>query len=268
MIMLRMIYRGVPSLAVKERPEESDSPLSHPLTALYTGLSEYFAHRVAPSSLTYVLLYITVLSGGVSIVSYLNSIGVEPFWIALFSAGASIMGIASTWIVVPVLNCLGNIRAGQVFLAMQLFYLSISVVAFFVFSDEFSSIRIITFLLGVIFSRTGLWGFDMVEVQQIQIFVEPYRRGIFNATESALTNLAYIVILGLGLILNHPSQFKWLVITSVSCVVFANCLYFFWWQLSLRGQNNIKNVHHPSNALLEEDFHVRDDIEQDELDHN
>ena len=237
-ILVHLIFQSVPALAQKPEQSRDESP-KHPLKALLSGWSIYLTHKVSLTSLAYVLLYITVLSGGVSIISYLNSLGVSPIWIAVFSGVASVMGILSTLVVVPLVSYFGNVLAGQIFLALQLSFLVLSVFSFFFFSEESSPIRIFFFLAGIVLSRCGLWLFDMVEVQQIQILVEPEHRGIFNATESALTNLASLVILGLGLIFNHPSQFKWLVIISFSCVTLANVLYFLWWQLFLKGVKQI-----------------------------
>ena len=46
----------------------------------------------------------------------------------------------------------------------------------------------------VSFSRFGLWGFDLCEVQIMQNAIEVMSRGIINATEKALTQMAEVLV--------------------------------------------------------------------------
>jgi solute carrier family 40 (iron-regulated transporter), member 1 len=209
----------------------------NPLAVLFHGWTRYCRHKVTLASVCYVLLYITVLSGGVQAIAYLKSVGVAATWIALFQAGTSVMGIASTFVVVPAMRRMGNLRAGQFFLTLQLASLLPGVAAFFYLERE-STVRVVLFLSAIIASRVGLWGFDLVEVQIMQLFIDERERGLINATESALTNLAWLFMLGLGLALPDPAQFGWLVAMSFSAVAVANIVYIVWWQHIMQRLNH------------------------------
>ena len=229
------IYHSVPSL---QTPSEAP-PKENPLRVLLRGWSSYSSHIVLGPSLTYVLLFVTVLSGGVQVSSYLVTQGVSTTVIALFRGGVSIMGVLSTFVVVPISRSLGNVRAGLVFLILQLLFLLGSVAAFF-FSENYSSFgALYVFLAGIVLSRVGLWGYDLVEVQLLQLLVEEGQRGLINGTESSLTQLAWLVILVLGLILHHPAQFGWLVMISLDTVAMASIIYLVWWKRTLKGRNSL-----------------------------
>jgi iron-regulated transporter 1 len=123
---------------------------------------------------------------------------------------------------------------------MQLVCLLFSVVFFFLAEMQSLQVGFYLFLLGIVLSRVGLWGYDLVEVQLMQILVEPHQRGLINGTEYSLTQLAWLLILGLGLILYHPSQFGWLVIISINICALASLVYVFWWWYKLKGRNALE----------------------------
>jgi hypothetical protein len=49
-------------------------------------------------------------------------------------------------------------------------------------------------MVSVVFSRFGLWGFDLCETQIMQKCVESYLRGMLNATETAMTKVAWLLV--------------------------------------------------------------------------
>lgn len=75
----------------------------------------------------------------------------------------------------------------------------------------------------------GLWAFDLAEIEIMQNHIKEEERGLINSTEKALANVAFIIILFLGVVFNDPSYFYYLMIYSYDCVLFAAVLYSVWY---------------------------------------
>eukprot|EP00007_Cunea_sp_BSH-02190019_P003776 CAMPEP_0174238264 /NCGR_PEP_ID=MMETSP0417-20130205/10713_1 /TAXON_ID=242541 /ORGANISM="Mayorella sp, Strain BSH-02190019" /LENGTH=671 /DNA_ID=CAMNT_0015317083 /DNA_START=130 /DNA_END=2145 /DNA_ORIENTATION=+ len=198
-----------------------------PFLALYHGWRMYFRHPVFFASLAYVLLYITVLSGGVQMTAYLASLGIANSAIAVFRAVASVSGILSTFLVPLLVRRLGVMNTGQLFLSWQAFCLVPAVAAFFFIPHQTLNLSI--FLGGVVLSRCGLWGFDLAEVQIMQTLIDPSVLGLLNGTESALTKVAWLCMLGLGMVFPDPKQFGYLVGCSIVAILLALVSYSWFW---------------------------------------
>jgi len=109
----------------------------------------------------------------------------------------------------------------------------------------------IIFLTLIIFSRIGLYGFEVGEITIIQYGVEENIRGEISSVESSLTSLASLAIFVAGYIIREPSNFIWLVWGSVIFISTGALLYAAWcsiWVLILKGTGGYK-VNEESNLI-------------------
>ena len=123
---------------------------------------------------------------------------------------------------------LGLPLSGTVSIWFQNIFNLFALIAFLAASD---SSLIYLFLALIVISRLGLWSFDLVQVQVIQEYVNDTNRGIVSGVEYSLTNLAYLILLGIGIIFNQPEQFIWIVLISYFVLVISSIIYSIWYKL-------------------------------------
>jgi iron-regulated transporter 1 len=121
---------------------------------------EYVASPVFLASFALSLLYLTVLSFGTTMVTYLLHTGFNPLQISGMRIGAVIAELSGTWVAPFITNRIGPIRSGLWFLNWQFGCLAAAVAAF-AFLDNSSQLVAASLIVGVALSRIGLWGFDL-----------------------------------------------------------------------------------------------------------
>jgi predicted MFS family arabinose efflux permease len=85
------------------------------------------------------------------------------------------------------------------------------------------------FMVCVALSRFALYSFDLCAIQIMQAGVPETMRGVVNAAESSLTNLASMLGYALGIISPDPKHFSYLVLVSVVSVgTSAVCSTIYW----------------------------------------
>lgn len=128
----------------------------------FTGAHErllfYVQHCAFLPSLSLSLLYLTVLSFGGQMVTYLLSMGFTSTSIGLLRTVSTLLELSATWLAPRVMNKIGPIRGGIWFLNWQLVMVALSVVMLWLDSSHWA---VAGLLAGVILSRVGLWGFDL-----------------------------------------------------------------------------------------------------------
>lgn len=68
----------------------------------------------------------------------------------------------------------------------------------------------------------------MAEVQIMQMGIAEDEIGVVNSSEKALTNVALMVVFLLGIILDDPKYFSYLMVMSLFTVGSAALLYAIW----------------------------------------
>lgn len=185
---------------------------------------EYVRHRVLLASLSYCMLYLTVLAPGGLMTSYLVSVGVANWILGVYSGVSAIVGLTATYVVPRLVPAVGLKVTGMASLWLQVTLLS-PCIAMFLLPRWWA---VYVFMGLVSLSRFPLWAFDLVERQVMQTAIEEKKRGAVNSVESSLTNVAMIVASGLGIVFSAPAQFIWLVCISLSAVILAAVLYSLW----------------------------------------
>lgn len=169
------VYTKVPKLRIPKTSARSRSVLATTwspkscityLQSLVESFPEYFQHPACLPSFSLALLYLTVLSFGGQMVTYLLSAGYTSFIIALVRSLSVIVEITATWIAPRAMARLGATRAGMWFLSWQVIWLA-GAVSFF-WSESSPLIAASALSGGTIISRVGLWGYDLCAQTTIQ----------------------------------------------------------------------------------------------------
>lgn len=125
-----------------------------------TPWREYVSHPVFLASFALSLLYLTVLSFGTAMVTYLLHTGFTPIQVSGIRIGAITAELSGAWTAPLVMDRVGPLRSGLWFLNWQSACLAVAA-AGFVFLDPESWLVAVVLIVSVSLSRIGLWGFDL-----------------------------------------------------------------------------------------------------------
>jgi iron-regulated transporter 1 len=229
-----MVYNRVPALQGKRNinSAEPTQPANMSIQTWFdvqlNAARAYSRHIVLPISVSYAMLYLSVLSLGGIMITYIRTLGVADLWLAVARGGGALVAIGSTFAVPWMINNWGLAKAGKVAIWSQVACLA-PLVALFVFVPSQSSQKhggfIIVIFLCLAASRFGLWGFDLAQTQLMQQLVDPAHAGIINSTQETVVNIFWLVSFALTMIFHDPTNFLWPVIISFSAVLFAGMLF-------------------------------------------
>ncbi len=230
--ILQSIFKERPDLVSKKiiSPNESKKTLLQQLTG---GWRAFFEEPIAPVALAYAFLWLSVLSPhGVLLAGYLKDVWHLPEWaIGSFRGAGAFFGLAATVVFPRVVQKRGLQKSTQSLILFQSLMLIIGLFCFFSSDHQWGQIGFLVFIL---FSRIGLYGFSLGEMQIRQMKVRPEVRGQVNGFASALTGIATLFLYGAGALLPKTSDFRILVIGSV----FFVCLGAFTYSRWLKKQPN------------------------------
>ena len=207
-------------MAVRSIPENFAATVGHPAFGVI---------------FSYSLAWITALSPhGVLLSAYLKESGVSELWISFFRAAGAVFGIASTWLFPMVVGRLGLITSASMFYSSQAVCVSLCLLTYYVrpfsFLSDDPSLSLLPFLVTVVLSRVGLYGFAIGEAEMVQTLVEEPLRGKIGGAERSLGSTATLLIYLLGVLFSSPSQFGVLLWASVIAVN-AGALSFLLWSV-------------------------------------
>ena len=233
------LYCFVPSLQVKEHFPSSSPPTTSTTSRKVGHCSKHFSnfkkqwikyshHPVFYMSISFCLLYMTILSGGSLNIGYLKWRGVSDGILGMSGGAGAISGLIGTFFFAPVLKMVGSVEKVAV-VSCWLFWCSLLpiLLAFFVFGESRLSDGIM--IGSIVLSRAFLWMCDLAETQVMQQWVKPQERGIINAMQKATSQFSFIVILLAGIAFSDPSDFFVLVNVSILAVFFASVGFTLWW---------------------------------------
>ncbi|KAA8913452.1 hypothetical protein TRICI_003212 [Trichomonascus ciferrii] len=232
--LIARVYRVIPALA--SRPEwitygSSDEEQRSSFVQRFVGqlrligenINIYKQQDAFLASVSLSMLYLTVLSFGGQMVTYLLDSGYTSAVVGLARVVSSFCEMSATWIAPWLMGKIGPIRSGMWFLSFQMICLGTAVIAFWRFQEPLWAASAL--VLGTAFSRIGLWGFDLSAQVIIQEGVEAEYRGSFSTTESALQNLCELLAYVSTIVFFEPSDFKYPAIISIAAVYSSGLLY-------------------------------------------
>lgn len=194
-------------------------------------------------SISYILLYFTILSPGAMLNSWMNSISnMNENTIAYFGSISQLCGAAAT-LVSPILvkKTKSLQRASilsQSFQAICILYGSTCFYRLHLMSSNINepplptetsidmegNTLMINFLISISISRIGLWSFDLVERQVLQESVPRFHQTVFFNGEKSLTQLFSLCMMALCYIFPNQNSFIILVMCSLTAVCFSTVL--------------------------------------------
>ncbi|UQC84187.1 iron transporter [Colletotrichum lupini] len=189
----------------------------------------YFGHRAFLPSFACSLLYLTVLSFGGQMVTYLAASGFNTTYIGIARTISVVFEVLATWVAPWLVGRIGQVRAGLWMSNCQVLPLIGGLVAFWAFMPN-PLIPASSLVIGVIISRLGLRGFDLCTQIIVQEEVEAESRGRFSTVEAAWQNAFELLSYMATIIFFRPSQFNWPALVSVAAVTSASLAYtlFVW----------------------------------------
>ncbi|KAK7218637.1 hypothetical protein V2G26_006640 [Clonostachys chloroleuca] len=246
-LFIAQIYQKVPELRRREYQEPtSEAPgsddavprrivqvtrrIGEGLDKMRKDVKMYFNHRILLPSFSGALLYLTVLSFSGQMVTFLLSRGVTSAEVTMARTVSVGVEVLATWAGPWLMQRIGPVRAGLWFGSWQLGCLLVGVSIFWRYIDE-ARISVSGLVIGVIFSRLGLWGFDLCSQFIIQEEVEMANRGAFSTMETSWQNAFELCSYLSTIILSDPNQFGYPATGSVLAVACSWLLYSrFVWQ--------------------------------------
>eukprot|EP01027_Heterolobosea_sp_BB2_P015749 GEZU01022525.1.p1 GENE.GEZU01022525.1~~GEZU01022525.1.p1 ORF type:complete len:502 (+),score=143.45 GEZU01022525.1:440-1945(+) len=213
--------------------------VSKGLVEYVNGFRVYGRQQVFLASLSYVLLYFTVLSPGGLMVSFLKWRGSSEVAIGIFRGFAALSGIISTFITPRLIKRLGMRLTSLASIWLQLTCLAFCLISFFFvplffkYADpdvaaKVDFVAMSAFMTFLALSRCALWSFDLCETQIMQTAIAEDERGVVNGVEKSLCNIGYVATSIASIILSRPEQFQWLLIGSVCAIALAAIVYTIW----------------------------------------
>lgn len=192
---------------------------------IQAGWKDFTSLKVSGVIFSYSLLWVSVLSPhGVLLTAFLKGGWTlsEPL-IGTFRGLGAVFGLVAT-VLYPIVRKRNSlVKTARNFLIFQALLVILSLI-FFLESSKTSQML---FLVFVLLSRIGLYGFSLGEMELRQRLIPEKLRGEINGVASSLNSLATLAIFGLGLIFSTPESFKYLVWISVTSVCFASLLFAF-----------------------------------------
>lgn len=224
--ILQSIFKERPDLVSKKITTANENKESI-FRQLTNGWSAFFKEPIAPVALAYAFLWLSVLSPhGVLLAGFLKDAWKLPEWaIGSFRGAGAFFGLASTVVFPFAVKKLGLIKSTQRLIQFQSGMLILGLLCFY--SSEYLWGQI-GFLIFILLSRIGLYGFSLGEMQIRQTGINPAVRGQVNGFASALTGIATLFLYGAGALLPKTSDFRILVVGSVVCVCLGAFTYGRW----------------------------------------
>jgi iron-regulated transporter 1 len=216
------VYNKIPALHNKAISVNSAGGTAKLSTI--TIFQQYFNHPVLLASLSYCCLYISALSFGGIMISWLKTEGLSDAWLSAGRAIAAVVGVLGTLITPIMVRKLELTRAGTVSIFLQLICL-LPLMFGFIFLGQSSLNFMILVFFSICASRFGLWGFDLCETQLMQERVQLEKSGIINGAQESLMNGGYLLSFVLTIVFSEPQQFIYPAFISFGAVLLATILY-------------------------------------------
>jgi iron-regulated transporter 1 len=188
------------------------------------SLKEFVQHKIFPASLAISMLYLTVLSFGGIMITYLKMIGYADWSLGVLRAVAGVSGIISTYILPYLSNHIGIVRSGLWAIWFETFSLVPVVLSLTTWFSASVWAPVMLFG-GMSVSRIGLWIFDISETIILQQMVDPAQIGSISGWQHSLCNFFDLSQYVLTAIVSDPKDFVIPATVSLAAVVVASISY-------------------------------------------
>ncbi|KAK7932410.1 hypothetical protein PG985_003122, partial [Apiospora marii] len=185
----------------------------------------YFRHRAVLPSMACALLYLTVLSFGSQMVTFLLASGYDSTKVGAARTLGVVFEVMATWLGPWLMSSVGPVRAGLWFSTLQITMLVAGMAVFITYRDDDPVFAATGMVGGTILSRIGLRGFDLCTQIIVQEDVEADIRGTFSSVEAAWQNGFELLSYALTVVFFRPEQFVIPALCSIGAAGVASCCY-------------------------------------------
>lgn len=227
----------------------------NPLANIYRGWSIFMQQPIRLVVISYALLWVSLLSPHDPVfTSYLQEAGYDQWMLGLFRGIGALFGVVSGFAFPWFVQRYGLKLSSFFFIAEEGFFLLLSGIMFqisvLVSDPTLSQLMRYSFLLFIILSRCGLYGFEIGEIQIIQQTIPEAVRGRVSSVEASLTSLASLVFFVAGMIWPNKEQFLYLLWASIFFITLGVVVFTLWCLMW--------DIH------TEEHYHGKEDIDEHE----
>jgi len=190
----------------------------NPLTNLLNGWTLFRQTKVFWIVMAYSSLWLTILSPHDPIFNaYLSLKGYSYIELSVFRGVGAVFGLLSTLSFKYVLKwCHNNLEKTCFYYIGQEGLMVILSGLVFSFADITNNTTSkYMFMMFIILSRLGLYGFEVGEIHFVQRGVDDHIRGIVSGVESSLTSLASLTVFMVTIAMGDPQLFSILVWLSI-----------------------------------------------------
>ncbi|KAF2794147.1 hypothetical protein K505DRAFT_324959 [Melanomma pulvis-pyrius CBS 109.77] len=188
---------------------------------------DYVQNPAFLASFSLSLLYLTVLSFGSQMTTYLLTLKFTSVHISVLRLAAVALELSATCAAPLLMRKIGPVRSGLWFINEQLIAVALAVGLFTSVNSQ-AQLAGVALIFGVTLSRFGLWGFDLCVQFLVQEDAHPNSRGSFSAVEVSLQSLFELMSYALTMIFSRPEDFKYPIFISAGTIsVSAACFAGF-----------------------------------------
>ena len=205
---------------------QSTEGLANPIQEFKAGFRYFKDQSYVVPMLAYAFLWLSVLSPhGVLLAGYLKDSGhITELNISIFRGFGAFFGMIPTFIF-PIFNKkFGLVKTSKILLGFQTFCVLVGAFAFQLGGKN----ALLIFLIMILFSRIGLYGFSIAESEARQLFIPSSQRGRINGVGVSLTSFATLILFGIGTLLPKSNDFSILVWLSTASVIIGFIILLKW----------------------------------------
>lgn len=210
-----LLLKSVPNINKGKEDIKVDSTELSFFETLKSSFIELKGKPYTPVIISYALLWLSILSPhGVLLTSYLkDGANVSEITIGLFRGAGAIFGLIPTFLYPFLKKKMGITRASQLLLTSQFIFVLFAGISFYTIEST-----IYPFLIFILFSRIGLYGFSIGETELRQALIPKEKRGIVNGVANSITSLATLFLFFMGMLLGKNETFGLMIIISIIAV--------------------------------------------------
>ncbi|PKS12514.1 hypothetical protein jhhlp_000721 [Lomentospora prolificans] len=221
-----LLHNGLPTPNATKSEHPVFSWVRFLLSSIFpiSSIRFYSQHRAFLPSLAYVFLHLTVLSFSGRMIVFLLSIGYSSLAVGIARTICTFVELSATWTTPKLIERAGNVMAGFYSISLQALCLTFGVACFIVDwngalqTHDGAMLGAGGLILGVIFSRIGLWGVDLTTQIIVQDEVEEEYRGAFSTAEASSQNLFEMMSYVSTIVYYRPEQFQWPMYLTLASV--------------------------------------------------
>ncbi|GAB5590738.1 hypothetical protein Unana1_05638 [Umbelopsis nana] len=219
------VYRSTPLLSTpKLRNMDATQPFAWLGKSRWKDIQYCIRSPLILASLSYAMLYLTVLSMGGTMIAYLVAKHYSDPVISGIRAVCVVSGLAATFISPRLTRKLGLIRCGLWSIWSQVFCLLPVIMAFYINGGS-GTVPTVLLFVGMALSRVGLWSFDLAETQIIQEGSPNEEAGLISGFQYSLCNIFDMLAYATTIIWSSPDSFYIPATISFTTVVLAAIVF-------------------------------------------